>query len=274
MQKRPTNKDVANMAGVSVATVSYVINGIKDKHVSEATRKKVLHAINFLNYSPNPHAVNLSTNSIQKTIAVRTSQKTCFLQEIETLYFLQHLNNAISKTNNSFRLSYLPDKTPAQINADACVCIDFTREEFYALSNENFIPIIAVDCLLNDPVFYQVIVDYAKMKTAADHFFNSAYTFICPDSANTELKNYIYEVFDNVLFCSDLSDILINKPKTKNVLLAQSSLFSFFDRVSEYNVYKYGEDEIFQRRAQSVLNCIQNAINRTNIENPKHFIKI
>lgn len=274
MQKRPTNKDVAKMAGVSVATVSYVINGVKDKHVSEATRKKVLHAINFLNYSPNPHAVRLSNNSILNTVAVRTSPKTNFLQEIEMLFFLKYLNNAISQTNHSFKLSYLPDKSAVQINADACICIDFSREDFYALSNENFIPIIAVDCLLNDPVFYQVVFDYSKMKEAADTYFKAPYTYVCPDSANSELKNYISEIFDNVIFCSDISDILADKPRTKNILLTQCSLCSFFNKMPEYNTYNYCQDDILERRAQSVLSCIEKAINRTNIENPKHFIKV
>ncbi|HEY8389741.1 MAG TPA: LacI family DNA-binding transcriptional regulator [Clostridia bacterium] len=274
MQKRPTNKDVARMAGVSVATVSYVINGVKDKHVSEATRKKVLHAINFLNYSPNLHAVNLSSKNVQNIIAVRTSKSTCFWQEVETLCFLQHFSKALSQQNDNHILSYLPDKSVAQINADACLCIDFSREEFYALSNENFIPIIVVDSLLDDPVFYQVIFDYAKMKTAAQTYFNSPYTFICPDLANAELKKSISEIFDDVLFYHDLSDAVTLKPKHKNILIAHSSLLGLFEKTTEYNVYKYVDENIYDKRAKSILNCIQNAINRTAIQNPEHFIKI
>ncbi len=44
--------DVAKKAGVSVMTVSRVINGINGK-VSEKTRKKVLEIIKELNYHPN-----------------------------------------------------------------------------------------------------------------------------------------------------------------------------------------------------------------------------
>ena len=50
-------KDVAEKAGVSVATVSHVIN--KTRHVSEPTRKKVLESMKELNYSPNKIARSL-----------------------------------------------------------------------------------------------------------------------------------------------------------------------------------------------------------------------
>ena len=41
MKNNITIKDVAREAGVSVATVSYVINERNDKRISDKTRKKV-----------------------------------------------------------------------------------------------------------------------------------------------------------------------------------------------------------------------------------------
>ncbi len=52
-----TIKDVAQKAGVSVSTVSKVLN--QNYPVSEKTRKKVLKAIQELNYTPNPTARSL-----------------------------------------------------------------------------------------------------------------------------------------------------------------------------------------------------------------------
>ncbi|WP_445491691.1 LacI family DNA-binding transcriptional regulator [Niallia sp. 03133] len=49
--KASTIQEVAQAAGVSVATVSRVLND--SSRVKEETRKKVLHAINQLNYHPN-----------------------------------------------------------------------------------------------------------------------------------------------------------------------------------------------------------------------------
>lgn len=56
-----TIDDVAKKAGVSIATVSYVINNTKK--VSAATRRKVLSVINELNYKPSNIARSLATQS-------------------------------------------------------------------------------------------------------------------------------------------------------------------------------------------------------------------
>ena len=52
-------KDVAREAGVSIATVSRVINKIDV--VNEGTKKKVIEAIDKLGYSPNIVAQSLKT---------------------------------------------------------------------------------------------------------------------------------------------------------------------------------------------------------------------
>lgn len=55
-----TIKDVAKHAGVGIGTVSRVINN--EKSVGDQTRRKVLEAMNALNYSPNNMASQLRKN--------------------------------------------------------------------------------------------------------------------------------------------------------------------------------------------------------------------
>ncbi len=57
----PTIKDVAREAGVSIATVSYVLNN-KDAFVSAETRRQVLETIERIGYTPNSTARNLKAN--------------------------------------------------------------------------------------------------------------------------------------------------------------------------------------------------------------------
>jgi DNA-binding LacI/PurR family transcriptional regulator len=63
MQKSsvPTIKDVARHAGVSIATVSYVLNN-KPAAVSEETRRRVLQAVEQLGYTRNITARNLRSS--------------------------------------------------------------------------------------------------------------------------------------------------------------------------------------------------------------------
>ncbi len=59
--------DIAQRAGVSIATVSRVMNG--NSHVSDATRKRVLTVIEELGFTPSVHARSLGKGSM-KTIGV------------------------------------------------------------------------------------------------------------------------------------------------------------------------------------------------------------
>ncbi len=57
--KRSTSRDVAALAGVSVATVSYVMNGRTDRRIPDETRDRVLDAAHRLAYAPNRSARSL-----------------------------------------------------------------------------------------------------------------------------------------------------------------------------------------------------------------------
>ncbi len=66
-KQRPTMKDVAERAGVSVSTVSYVLNG--SGPVGSARRERVLEAVRALDYTPNEFARRLKRRA-QATIAL------------------------------------------------------------------------------------------------------------------------------------------------------------------------------------------------------------
>ena len=60
MRQRVTRNDVAKLAGVSPAVVSYVIND--SNYVSQEKREAVLKAVKELEYTPNVFAKSLRTN--------------------------------------------------------------------------------------------------------------------------------------------------------------------------------------------------------------------
>ena len=71
LMNRPTQVDVARLAGVSRATVSYVLNGVTLGRVpiSDETRRRVLDAIEELGYEPDARAQALRSGNT-KTIAL------------------------------------------------------------------------------------------------------------------------------------------------------------------------------------------------------------
>ena len=65
MTERATIKDVAERSGVSITTVSHVLNEVPGKRVSPTTRARVLKAAEELLYSPNRLARGLRTQRTQ-----------------------------------------------------------------------------------------------------------------------------------------------------------------------------------------------------------------
>ena len=61
MRRKVNSFDVARAAGVSQATVSYVLNGRSDQMIREETRQRVLEAARTLGYRPNLAARSLVT---------------------------------------------------------------------------------------------------------------------------------------------------------------------------------------------------------------------
>ncbi|WP_340203582.1 LacI family DNA-binding transcriptional regulator [Ascidiimonas sp. W6] len=75
-------KDIADKIGVSIATVSKVLNGSDE--ISEATKRKVLHTARLLNYTPNQIALNLKKQQTKKLgVIIPTTAHYFFSQVIE-----------------------------------------------------------------------------------------------------------------------------------------------------------------------------------------------
>jgi LacI family transcriptional regulator len=83
---QPTQVDVARLAGVSRATVSYVLNGVTEGRVpiSEETRLRVLDAIEKLGYEPDARAQALRSGST-KTIAL-------IIPDLQNPHFCEYAN--------------------------------------------------------------------------------------------------------------------------------------------------------------------------------------
>ena len=77
---KATRADVAKLAGVSTATVSYVLNG--SRNMSEKTRKRVLDAVEQLNYKPDMVARSMSTNETMQLSLMVNDITNPFFSEI------------------------------------------------------------------------------------------------------------------------------------------------------------------------------------------------
>lgn len=165
----PTLKDVAEKAGVTVTTVSRVINN--RGYLSEETKHKVRMAMDELHYRPNELARSLS-KQITSTIGVITPH-------ISHPYFAQlisQLENAATK--RSFKILLCNSKEDHSLEAEY---IDLCKSNRVAgiifcgmiLASEQYtqkgFPFVAIEC--NSPLCVSTILcdNYAGGHMAAEH---------------------------------------------------------------------------------------------------------
>jgi DNA-binding LacI/PurR family transcriptional regulator len=85
MRKGITMKDVAKQAGVSLSTVSFVLNNTKGQTITEKTRNKIMKTIEELDYKPNYMARSMRVKQVN-AIGVVTAYN------VKHFYFLEMID--------------------------------------------------------------------------------------------------------------------------------------------------------------------------------------
>lgn len=167
MAKSATIKDVAKCANVSIATVSYVLNG--KKAISKHTKQRIYAAIKELNYIPDLNARSLSSKD-SKLIGVVIPQtepgsklmlKNDFYSEIvgsiEYCARQRGYHVLISATNISEGYLILAKER----SLDGIIAIGMYPDRFYKNLKKAQIPIVLIDSYCDDHYYHSVRIDDA-----------------------------------------------------------------------------------------------------------------
>jgi len=158
--------DVAKYVGVSTATVSYVINGKKNR-ASKETIDKINEAIKRLNYIPDFSARSLAKNE-SKLIGVIIPQTEDYKQLLLQNPFYSELVSSIEYKcrENGYHIilsgvekgrSYLD--VSVQRNLDGAIIMGIYQEAFFEELKKVKIPIVLIDSYVNDESFYRIGID-------------------------------------------------------------------------------------------------------------------
>ncbi|WP_379134283.1 LacI family DNA-binding transcriptional regulator [Paenibacillus sp. sgz500958] len=166
--KKATMKDIARLANVSVATVSYVLNNVQKQTIPEATKVNILQIAKELNYVPNLAARSLV---LRKTglvgILINRTADTPYWKQQNHSTFISGLEAKLTEAGyHTLLVSLNPDNPYLDVirerKLDAVFLIDVKEEQFYRIS-ANFtegVPLILIDSLISDPLFNQVYFNY------------------------------------------------------------------------------------------------------------------
>lgn len=107
--RRPTSAEVAQRAQVSRTTVSFVLNGVTDRGISEATRQRVMQAAQELGYEPHAAARMLAGGSSGTVALVLPS-----LEHLHVDAFLAQLVASINAQCHRHGLRLLIESTEGE----------------------------------------------------------------------------------------------------------------------------------------------------------------
>ncbi len=221
--KKATVKDVAKAAGVSVATVSYVLNNKPGQKISEETRKKVLQMANLLRCTPSHEAISLATgkhNMIGITYHLREDSPS---RNLEITYMVNLLVERFSRMKyNVVLLPYDRDsnKSPNRL-LDGVIAIDLPEEDFKKMADQYYVPVICLDMIVNDFLFYQIYTDMPSLSQQALKLLGKNYYLIMDKYDNEKYQNYITGTVPNgkVIYFSDCTHKDLEKLRDKKVLV-------------------------------------------------------
>ncbi len=258
-----TIREVANAAGVSIATVSYVINNRTDVKISNETRKKVLQVINLLDYTPNAAAKALAANQSNKKsqLAFYNASLLTSLNSAESFLIFQCLSNYFHK--KGFEILLLNNETYDKCDqADTIICYNINRDDFMKLGDNNFIPLIALDCMINDPIFFQInAAPETLVENARKQFGRKKYISLMLDTENKEKKHFYTSSLPNMHFTSDIKEIL--SFEDQNILVYEKVLY---DLLKEKNNVCY-VPSLSEEKLEKLQQCIDTAIKKAHKEN-------
>ncbi len=179
---RATIKDVARLAEVSPATVSYVLNG--KRTISPETKERVFAAVKSLDYVPDLNAQGLSRRDSRLIGVVvpqtETGDRLMFqnsfygeiLGSIEYYARLKGYHILVSATDANESYLTLAKKR----NLDGIIIIGMYPDDFYQQMKQTHIPIVLIDSYCNDHYYHNVRIDDAYGSyLAATHCLNAGH---------------------------------------------------------------------------------------------------
>jgi LacI family transcriptional regulator len=160
-----TIRDVAQLAGVSTATVSHVLNGTRV--VSDTARDRVLEAMEELHYQPNAVARSLRVSSTLTIGLIVPDVEIPFFARvarcIEIAANEAGFSTILCNSDWSFQqeLRYLDNLVARRVDGLVCISLSLTAEHIAPLQKRN-IPIVWFEQKRPGRLFDSVVIDNFK----------------------------------------------------------------------------------------------------------------
>lgn len=168
---KATLKTVAQNAGVSVATVSLVLNH-KPCRVSPTTKELIFKVAKELHYTPNQMARSLKTQKSYTIGFLVPDISNAFYSDlakfVEEYSYQKDYHLMLGNSNGLYKRDYEYLKLFIDRGVDAVIMIpsstfvDAQAGKFFDLIRDNNIPVVVIDRFMNSDTVYNISIDHAR----------------------------------------------------------------------------------------------------------------
>jgi len=185
MHKRVSLKDIAKEVGVSVALVSYVINGQeKEKRVGAEVVKKIWKVAKELNYQPNQIALSLRMKSTKTIGLIVTDIANPFFGHLARIIENESANHGYtlifgsSEEDKNKSETLINTLLNRQVDGFIIVPAEDSVQQIQNLISRK-IPLVLVDRYFPEVITSHIVLDnYQATFDATSHLINEGYKYI------------------------------------------------------------------------------------------------
>ena len=154
---------------------------------------------NLLNYKPN-HAAKSLVQGRNNIIGIAYTNSKNITRNSEIAHLVNCLISKLSRVNYDVLFVKIPQDENqffAARNVDAILAIDLSHEDFRNLAETYMVPIICIDMIIDDNLFYQVYTDYEELLTEAKNLLQTDDFYILMDSfSNLNFQHFVINHID------------------------------------------------------------------------------
>ena len=260
-----TIKDIARIAGVSVATVSYIINGKNAERYTSETKRKVLQIVNLYNFQPSRIAQSFALSKSNNVIILSEKYESV-LQKAESYDFLRLFGNAFESLGYNLIIRTYLENTRID-TADAIICMGVEEDRFLKLARENFVPLLSVDGIIHDELFFQIVQDFAYVVECGEKKFGkNNFTLVLVDMYNQAVKDELSKLPCEVIY---IGDNQVRGLTECNIVTVNESLYEL---CREYNDHILLIPANTEAKVNALVDCFYKATER--VQGVCHTVRV
>lgn len=260
-----TIRDIARLADVSVATVSYIINGKNAESYTEETKRKVLQIVNLYNYQPSRLAQSFALSKSNNVIILSEKYESV-LQKAESYDFLRLFGKAFERLGYNLIIRTYLENTKID-TADAIICMGVEEDRFLKLAHENYVPLLSVDGIIHDELFFQIMQDFDYVVECGEkRFGKNNFSLALVDLYNQSIKDELKKLPCEVIFIQDSE---IRNLTDCNIVTVNASIYKL---CGEYNDSILLVPANTEAKVNALVDCFFKAADR--IQGVEHTVKV